>query len=395
MHCMQITFFACSCVPPNKIDLYLLTVMLPKAAVVCVLLTLLSAGSQGNQEANVNNHHLALWKERFGGLPIVFRRDSETCLPFSDDYYRRLRLLHCDEKYIQAVFNEIETSNCGNNYYNDTFNYYNDTFNLFFSECGTNHNGTVCGSILVSKYDNFYNKCGIFEFYTSNCSSECQMELRQLSDSVGCCIHDNFFARFSSMWMNCDIEQPEVCADTPNTADALAKHNVDPCTWECSRRWYYYVFCKYVGEEYEQINRECGYEDVVNYCGFDKGEFCIEMYSNYNYQIETMIAYDCYSNSEEGNQGDNVCSTNCKNVLVELIDTVGCCFNFLNSTFPGLSYDLFSACGIEVPDTCNSFSSTAVPDDFLECTINNSGTVLQSGVYSIGFIIIGLISTYI
>ena len=106
--------------------------MLPKAAVVCALLALFSAGSQGNKEANVYNHHRSAQILRFVGQPTVFHKDSETaCLPNSDEYYRRLDLLLCDEKYIRAVFNEIETSNCTNEYYNDTYGY------------GTNDNGAV------------------------------------------------------------------------------------------------------------------------------------------------------------------------------------------------------------------------------------------------------------
>ena len=416
--------------------------MLTKAVVVCILLALFSTGLQGNKEANVDNHHLAAWKEpvpRFVSQPTVSCRDSETCLPGSDKYYRRLGLLLCDEKYIQAVFNEIETSNCSNVYYNDT---------LFFSGCGTNHNGVVCGSIPLSKY----NECD----YTNDCSSGCRTMFRQLSDSVGCCIHDNYDLRIPSLWMKCNIQQPEICADTPNIAGILAKiRNVDSCTKKCSLKQNFYVFCKYLGEEYEQINRECGLEDVVYYCGFDKGEFCVEMY--YPISYFEVISDECYSDSEEGNVRDGVCSTNCKNGLVEFIDTVGCCFNFFNSTFPkfgsstspGLSSDLFSLCGIEflVPDACKSFNSTAVPDDFLECagrtintklnntistklnntistklnntintklndtinctkvnntinskvnnTSNTSGAALQSRVYNIGLIIIGLIGTYI
>ena len=392
--------------------------MLPKAAVICALLALFSAGSQGNKEANVYNHHRAAQEERvlprvlrFVNQPKVFRRDSGTCLPDSDEYYRRQDLLACDEKYIRAVFNEIETSNCTNEYYNDT---------TLFYECGTNDNGDVCAGIDDSIYYDFYYQC-YRSFYTSNCSSACQTDLRQLSDSVGCCIHDDYDLRMPSVWMNCDVEQPEVCADAPNITGSLAKRNVGLCTEKCSLRQLLYVFCKNLGKEYEKLNRECGVEDVlVSFCGFDKGEFCFEMdYRITDSYIET-ITDECYS--EGSNVRDGVCSTNCRNVLVEFIDTVGCCFNLFNDTFFNvgstlqvLSPDLFSACDIEVPDACNSFNSRAVPDDFLECagrTINNkinitnngnktndiintSGAALQSGVYSIGLTIIGLIVTYI
>ena len=363
--------------------------MLPKAAVVCVLLALFSAGSQG-KEANAYSHRLASSKERvlrFVGQPAVFRRDSGTCSD-SDEYTRRLNLLLCDEKFSEAVFSDIENSNCTNAIYNNT---------LLFSGCGTNRNGAVCASIEDSIYGDLYSQCRR-SFDTSECSSGCQMELRQLSDRVGCCVHDDEDASTPSLWTNCNIQQPEVCADTPNIADVLAKkRNVDPCTLKCSLRQTYYTYCKYLSEEYEKLNRECGMEDALNFCGFDKGEFCITM--GYYSHFETV--YDeCYSDSEEGDVKDGVCSTKCRNALEEMIDRVGCCFAYFNSSF---SYhdrmpfsDLLSACGIKVPDACNSFNSRDVPSDFLECaglTIN-SGATLRPGVYSIG-LIIGVIAIYI
>ena len=373
---------AANCTSIRRADKERVIIMLLKAAVVCVLLALFSAGSQGNKEANVYNHHLVARNKRvvrFVGQRTAFRRDSGTCLPDSDEYYRRLDLLLCDEKYIQAVFNEIETSNCTNDYYDTA---------LFYG-CGTNDNGDVCAGIGYSTYEDLYDQCD----FTSECSSGCRTILRRLSDSVGCCIHNDYAARMPSVWINCNIQQPEVCANTPNIADTLAKkRNVDPCTEKCSQRQLYYVVCKNLGEEYEKLNRECGYEDVIYHCGFDKGEFCAIMDHPTSY-LET-ISDECHS--EESNVRDGVCSDNCRNVLKEYIDIVGCCFNF--TTARVLSSDLFSACGIEVPNACNSFNSRAVPDDFLECagrTINNSGATLQPGVYSIGLIIIGLIGTYI
>ena len=373
--------------------------MLPKAAVVCVLLALFSAGSQGNKEANVYNHHRTAWKElvlRFGGQhsgqPAVFRRDSGTCLPDSDEYYRRRTELSCDGDYIRAVFSEIETSNCSNVFYDSEF----------FSECGRNHNGDLCESIpLISNYDAFSEKC-LFNSNT-DCSSECQTELRQLSDSVGCCIHDDIVASMPSLWTNCNIQQPEICADIPNIAGILAKRNVDPCTEKCSIRQASYVFCKHLDERQTQLNRECGIENTVNFCGVHKGEFCIEMDSPDSY-FET-ISDECFS--EESNVlKDGACSTNCRNALEKFIDTVGCCIHHFNTSFyeliagsaisiadQVLSSDLFAACDIEVPDACRIFNSTTLPDNFLECagrTINNSGAALRSGVYTFGLVIVAL-----
>ena len=388
--------------------------MLPNAAVICVLLALFSIGSQGNKEANVDiPHHLAARKERFlrfVNQPAVFRRDlgsgsgagsgsgydrssdsdsdsdSEACLPESREYDRRLALLQCDsEEYIRAVMSDIETSNCSLYFYNRT---------AFSFGCGTNHNGDVCAGIDDSVYNDFYRPClrrwdcrG-----DCDCSSECKKELRQLSDSEGCCIHSNDDASTPSVWKNCNIQQPEVCADTPKIADIFAKRNVDPCTEECAQRHFAYQFCKHLGKRFEQLNRECGFEDVLFFCAYDKGRFCHD--SNYifkSYPFFQALYDECYS--EGSSIRDGVCSAVCKNLVEELIDRIGCCVNGNYN-----SEELLSACGIEAPDACTSFDSTVVPDDFLECaglTFNDNGAALQSGVYNIGVIAIGLIAIYI
>ena len=351
-------------------------------------------------QCNIYNHHLAsaAGKERFlqfVGQPPVFRRDlgsrseSKACLPQRREYYRRLALLLCDsEEYIRAVMSDIETSNCSLVVYNTT------TF-LKISRCGTNDNGDVCAGIDDTIYGDVYRSCrrerGCIDHpgIDCSCSSECQTALRQLSDSVGCCIHDDDDPIPSSLWTHCNIQQPEVCADTPNTADIIAKRNVDPCTEECTQRQFLYQFCKHFGERYEELNRECGYENVVYICAYDKGNFCFNF--NYLYQFSWTISKECYS--DESSVRNGVCSTNCKNLVEELIDKVGCCVSIYNNVF---NEDLLSVCGIEAPDACTSFRSTAVPDDYLECaglTINNSGATLQSGVYTIG--VIGLIAIYI
>ena len=369
--------------------------MLPKAVVACFSLTLFSTGSQGNKEANVYNHHLAAGKERFlrfVGQPAVFRRDlgsgsrsrSEACLPESREYYRRLRLLQCDsEEYIRAVMSEIETSSCNLYIYNNS---------AFSFGCGTNHNGDVCTGILDN--DSIYEDCeGQLDCDSRSdckCSSECQTELRHLCNSDGCCIHANEKARMPSLWMNCNIQQPEVCADTPNITDIFAKRNVDSCTYECNQRHYFYQFCKHLGERYEELNRECGYEDVIYQCEYDKGHFCNDF--NYLYPFFRALHGECYSEGSSSSISDGVCSSDCKNFVEELVDRLGCCVKKLID-----DEDLLSACGIEAPDACTSFNSTAVPDDYLECTRltinNNSGADLQSGVYTIG--VIGLIAIYI
>ena len=106
------------------------------------------------------------------------------------------------------------------------------------------------------------------------------------------------------------------------------------------------------------------------------------------YPFIRTISDECYS--DESSVRDGVCSANCKNLVEQLFDRLGCCVNIYE-----VDEDLLSACDIEVHDACTSFNSRAVPDDFLECaglTINNSGAALQSGVYSIGLIAICILS---
>ena len=57
------------------------------------------------------------------------------------------------------------------------------TPHCFMDVHGTNDNGDVCASIGDSIYYDFFDRCSR-SFYTSNCSNECQTDLRQLSDSV-------------------------------------------------------------------------------------------------------------------------------------------------------------------------------------------------------------------
>ena len=258
--------------------------MLPKVAVVCALLAFFSAGSQGNKEAsNIYNHLLAARKERFlrfVNQPADFRRDSGSrsdnesgaCLPQSPEYTRRLTLLRCDSEYIRAVLSDIETSNC-------SFTAFNNSAS--FSRCGINHNGDVCTDIDDERHISPCERdlsCIYHPGIDCGCRNECQTALRQLSDSVGCCIHALNIPIPPSLWSNCNIQQPEVCDNIPKIADILAKRNVGPCTLQCTERQSFYVSCKHLGDRYEQLNRECGYEDVISECAYDKGHFCLDTF---------------------------------------------------------------------------------------------------------------------
>ena len=53
------------------------------------------------------------------------------------------------------------------------------------------------------------------------------------------------------------------------------RENVRNCTEECSERQYLYVFCKTIGQQYAEVDKECGV-DTFLYCGIDKGDFCLQ-----------------------------------------------------------------------------------------------------------------------
>ena len=53
------------------------------------------------------------------------------------------------------------------------------------------------------------------------------------------------------------------------------RENVRNCTEECSERQSYYVFCTTIGQQYAEVDKECGV-DTFLYCGIDKRDFCLQ-----------------------------------------------------------------------------------------------------------------------
>jgi hypothetical protein len=129
------------------------------------------------------------------------------------------------------------------------------------------------------------------------------------------------------------------------------------CSEECSLKQFGYFYCKYLGEELANIDRECG-ETVVGAgdCSFNDDNFCV-LYPSSNYQT----VYDkCFV---ESNVSDGSCSDECKEALDDFTDALGCCVTLLLD-LNQLSANLFSTCGVRVPGVCNSFSP---PRKFLDC----------------------------
>ena len=357
------------------------------SAVVCILL--FSSKSLGDKRVRI---HVGEGRVRDVDVSDVdtheiIRKQSETCRPYSTEYFDRRDALECNPTYVQAIHEK-------SNYWSSLMFIYDDDDEGLppFQDCGTNHLGILCKDSVSFANENasMINAVGKSCFTTGElhrppssktCSDSCKNVLRDVAEQMGCCIHSlvdedstqfnmKSILRIPLLWENCGVAQPAVCSDTPPILEKPA-----PLAHDCNVRLYYYFYCKYLGAEYRRINRECGVDDeeLFENCAFDKGDFC----QNFNFpELYILNIYNrCYSFFSD----DNVCVDECKESLQEFKDTYGCCINYsLNYTDPPLKLntyltraDLWAACGIETPMFCNSLSP---PDSFLDCA---HGTVLE------------------
>ena len=241
------------------------------AIVLCGTLALFAAGTQGGKTFGFpkTSHRVSTLDRAVGehrNSPKVTRQDEETCTPYSDEYYRRIEALECNEEYQRAVREDIKTSNCTNLYYLPDD--YDDTnlcsviddrvgVNVTCSEeCSLKQLGYFyckylgedlvsidreCGETVVgagdcsfndenfcvfedfyqsSKFQTVYDKC----FVESNvsdgsCSDECKEALDDFTDAQGCCVtylFDAFFdtdvKRSANLFSTCGVRVPGVCS---------------------------------------------------------------------------------------------------------------------------------------------------------------------------------------
>ena len=159
------------------------------------------------------------------------------------------------------------------------------------------------------------------------------------------------------------------------------KENVRNCTEACSFREFFYIFCTTIGERYAGISRECGM-DQIEYsvsCDYDKGDFC---YLKYN--LTKSLYKKCGASDE--------CSASCKMAVETYVEETGCCAYYWRNYEEGddryyengndetTISDIFSACGVEIPDKC--IVDFDLPKEFLDCardpTVNEGATVIAS-----------------
>ena len=255
------------------------------AIVLCGTLALFAAGTQGGKIFRFPNSHRASTLDRVVEGPSnnhkVTRQDLETCTPYSDEYYRRLDTLECNEDYQRAVREDITTSDCINQLYQP---------------------------------DDYY---------------------------------------------GFDYDDTSQCPIIDDRVDVRVN-----CTEECSVKQAGYFYCKYLGEERVNIQRECGMTVVgAGECSFNN-KFCVFELNNPSSDFQT-VYNKCFV---ESNVNDGSCSDECKEALDDFKDAQGCCVTYLLEDLALNSNtdeaDLLSTCGVEAPEVCKSFSP---PERFREC----------------------------
>ena len=153
------------------------------------------------------------------------------------------------------------------------------------------------------------------------------------------------------------------------------------CSEECSYNVQDYLYCKYLGEERSNIDKECGMTVIgADYCSFNDKNFCFSIDSS---SANETVYNECFVN-------DVSCSDECKEAVEKFKDTQGCCVRLYFEYYEDMSLsDLFSTCGVEIPEACNSFSP---PDEFLDCVHDGDVHVSPTVFYSIVLIMVSLLN---
>ena len=165
-----------------------------------------------------------------------------------------------------------------------------------------------------------------------------------------------------------DYEDGNVTCDAPYDD----RKDVPNCSETCSLRQFYYLYCTYLGEENAAIGRECGSPwDGAGFCSYYNGDFCLSRYFH-----TTSVVSTC-SRSSSGDALE--CSDECRSAVEFYKESLGCCVSYwrgdIGGNGPTIS-EIFSACGMEIPAACTSFSP---PSEFLDCAHDSQSTDSNGG----------------
>lgn len=277
---------------------------------------------------------------------------------------------------------------CTNGYYEDyaylavQCGYTRDAM-VFREVCSMNSAGDMCGSLDIGR-ERFNNTC---DDSSTTCSTECKDFLTTTRDRLGCCvsafnsseIEDEYELQtygdpFSySLWSMCGVEtiseQCEATFDLPTIG-------VDP---ECTEREFFNrisfrVICKSQFLESTASGlRAAGCQD----------EFIDDSTCSVNEHGQYCGQFDIDFSAPQTNCFDtSVCDPLCLRTLVNLTNTLGCCFNVhynhTNNYNEWASYEFWQLCGLKSPGLCEmrfDTSNTRISDSG---NINSSALQVQT-----------------
>ena len=175
--------------------------------------------------------------------------------------------------------------------------------------------------------------------------------------------------------------------------------NISLCSEECSLTQVFYVYCKYLGEERLNIDRECGLPVAgAGICSFNDKNFCHPQLDNISSDLGR-VSDECF---RESNATDAECTDKCREAVENLMDTHGCCvhffyeyylyyiFDFDRSSVDEMPFTDLFPCGVETPKVCRSLSP---PDEFVDCAHDGDVHVSPTVFFSIALIMLSLFST--
>ena len=150
------------------------------------------------------------------------------------------------------------------------------------------------------------------------------------------------------------------------------------CSTDCALIQDRYFYCTYLGERALNIFRECGIKTVVgaDFCSFNNDGFCLSDEQE-SYAVPLFEA--CAAERET-----RVCSNTCREAVETFRDAVDCCVALYSeyrlddsgiNAYEWSVADLFSICGVGVPEPCTSLSP---PERFLNCARRENETVTDS-----------------
>ena len=240
--------------------------------------------------------------------------------------------------------------------------------------CAQREDDTYCRLINSSSVSDVEANCDGVESSTS-CSPQCKSSLEAARNDFGCCINSVFnissirqpAVLSYSFWSMCGVETVSSVCSNIATIAPVNSTTMCPSNQELTEMLQD-ILCSPAGQVtvnrfYEgDICRKTLANDFIASCGQnDLGRRCTN--STYRPLLDG-IASSC-------TQGNETCSSECRDALLTARNEIGCCVNNLfNSTFgissavcqplPDTFVDLWDQCGVASPGFCSS-SLTHLP----------------------------------